>query len=126
MSIKLNADKFGQHGRAFTFGFKDSVDSACSANTASEEVMLSADFTQCGIVQTVEDGSIKYSQTLYVTYGVNPESALVYRQERISFEVECVQSTNVEAGLDGAYVNVSSLEEQTVSQCKKTYMIFCL
>jgi len=53
---------------------------------------------------------------LYITYGANPASALVYRQERITFEVECVQSTSVAASLDGDYVNVTSLEEQTVSQ----------
>jgi len=117
MNIKLNAAKFNKHGRSFTFGFKDSDDASCSSteNTA-DEVILSADFTQCGMVQKVEDGAIKYSQTLYVTYGMNPASALVYREETITFYVECVQSTNVAAGLDGDYVNVTSLEEQTVSQ----------
>jgi len=117
MTVTLNAAKFNKHGRTFTFGFKDSDDSACSsANNTADEVVLSANFNQCGMVATVEDGAIKYSQTLYVTYGVNPASALIYREETITFDVECVQSTNVAAALDGEYVNVTSLEEQTVSQ----------
>ena len=125
MSVTLNAAKFNKHGRSFTFGFKDSDDSACSsADNTADEVVLSANFNQCGIVTTVEDGAIKYSQTLYVTYGVNPASALIYREETITFDVECVQSTNVAAALDGEYVNVTALKNKLSLNVRKRFFMF--
>ena len=46
LTVTLNAAKFNKHGRSFTFGFKDSDDSACSsADNTADEVVLSATLT---------------------------------------------------------------------------------
>jgi len=120
MTVDLDAAKFNKHGRDFTFAFKDTTDAGCSVGSADangDSLVLSADFNECGIAVSSEDGSIKYSQTLYVTYGMNPSSDLVFRQERITFEVECVKSAGAEVSLGGAgYVNITSIEEQTLTQ----------
>lgn len=128
MTIDLDAAKFNKHGRDFTFAFKDTTDAGCSVGSGDangDSLVLAADFNECGIAVSTEDGSIKYSQTLYVTYGMNPSSSIVFREERITFEVECVKSAGAEVTLGGAgYVNVTSIEEQTVSQCKMIMIIF--
>jgi len=120
MTIDLDAAKFNKHGRGFTFAFKDTTDVGCSVGSGDangDSLVLAADFNECGIAVSSEDGSIKYSQTLYVTYGMNPSSSIVFREERITFEVECVKPAGAEVTLGGAgYVNVTSIEEQTVSQ----------
>ena len=124
MTVDLDATKFKKHGRSFTFSFKGASKAECSIDSTQavgDSLVLSTDFNKCGIVVSTDAGTIAYKQTLYVTYGMNPNSNLVFRQERITFEVECLKksSATIELAGDG-HVNVSSLEEQTVSQCKIT------
>ena len=125
MTIDLDADKFKKHGRDFTFTFKDATDSSCSVESGEADgnsLVLSAQFNECGISISSDDSSIKYSQVLYVTYGMNPNSDIVFREERITFEVECVKAAGAEVSLGGAgYVNVTSIEEQTINKCKLTF-----
>eukprot|EP00111_Clytia_hemisphaerica_P020197 TCONS_00059522-protein len=118
MTITLDKDKFDQHGRQFRLHFKGATDPACTVKSdagADGALTITSNYNACGIVLAVAE-EVSYSQTVLVTYGKTPNS-FVQREEVISFEVSCNVDAAVAVGLAGAgHVNVTSLEEQTISK----------
>jgi len=118
MTVTLDKDKFDQHGRQFRLHFKGATDPACTVKSdagADGALTITSNYNACGIVLAVAE-EVSYSQTVLVTYGTTPNS-FVQREEVISFEVSCNVDAAVAVGLAGAgHVNVTSLEEQTISK----------
>jgi len=124
LTINLNLTKAQEHGRDFVFKFDGSSDPACSVDSsagAEGSLVLTSSYNDCGIEVSAEGDTVKYSQKVQVIYGQNPASSLVYRAEKaLTFEIECVKTAGNVVALAGAgHVNVSSLEEQTVSKSEE-------
>jgi len=114
MKISLNVDKFNQHNRPYRAYFegydKHPICSVKHGNTG-DPLELNSKFNECGVQLIQHQGQIIYTQIVLVTYGYNPKSSLVYREEAIRFKVECVLQTDLSVGLaDPGYLNVSKAE----------------
>lgn len=71
------------------------------------------------------NGDFIYNQTVLLTYGTNPESDFVYREEVISFDVKCTKLSNSTVYLErSGHVNVSRLAPQTFTKGEKTNTLF--
>ena len=114
MKIILNVDKFNQHNRPYRAYFEGyDRHPICSAKRVStgDSLELNSKFNECGVQLIQHQGEIIYTQIILVTYGYNPKSSLVYREETVRFKVECVVQTDLSIGLaDPGYLNVSKSE----------------
>jgi len=124
MKVKFNKTVLDLHKRPYKIHFLNTNVSSCIAphNTTTnlmsnnETIWLQANFNQCAIAVHQEQGSIVYKQTVAVTYGTNPKSSLVFREEKILFEARCTKSNNFTVVLDGEYLNVTALQKMTFNK----------
>jgi len=127
MAIHLNYTKLSQYDRPFKLHFKGTKNESCSVshdtttnNINNETIFLQANFEECCIGVFERDGNIIYNHTILVTFGANPTSELVFREEEIAFEVECTKLNNITVHLNSAYMNVTNLVKQTFKKCEYT------
>ena len=133
MTLKINITKFNSHGRPFKIYFKESNHSICHVahnsadNLVDDQLFIHSNYNSCGIQVFQRESDIVYNQTILLTYGNNPESDLVYREEVISFNVECMKQNNLTVNLDKlGHVNVSSLTPQTFTKSMYFFYIIVL
>jgi len=124
MTLQVNFTKFNSHGRPFKIHFQNTVDPACSVsynsteNLIGDQLQIHASFNSCDITKTdLSNGNFLYNQTVLLTYGKNPSSQLIYREEVIKFEVECTKLSNSTVYLESmGHLNVTRLAEQTFTK----------
>ena len=116
MIFQVNVTKFNSHRRPFKIHFQNAVDPACSAshNSTGNQLQIHANFDSCNITKTnLSNGNFLYNQTVLLTYGKNPDSQLIYREEVIKFDVECTKLSNSTVYLESmGHVNVTRLAKQ--------------
>lgn len=126
MTLQVNATKFNSHGRPFKIHFNNTVDPACSVsynstdNLIGDQLQIHASFNSCEIFKTeLSNGNFIYNQTVLLTYGENPASQLIYREEVITFNVECTRLSNSTVFLESqGHLNVTRLAKQIFSKGK--------
>ena len=125
MTLKINYTKFNSHGRPFKIHFKEADHSSCHVahnstdNLVNDQLFIHSSYNSCGIQVFQRGFDIVYNQTILLTYGKNPKSDLVYREEVITFDVGCTKINNLTVNLDQlGHVNVSSLTPQTFVKSK--------
>ena len=126
MTLQVNATKFNSHGRPFKIHFNNTVDPACSVsynsteNLIGDQLQIHASFNSCEIFKTeLSNGNFIYNQTVLLTYGENPASQLIYREEVITFNVECTKLSNSTVFLESqGHLNVTRLAKQIFSKGK--------
>ena len=119
MTLQINFTKFSLHGRPFKMHFLNATDPACSVphnstDLVDDKLQIHASYESCGIEVFQRGGDIIYNQTVLLTYGKNPDSELVFREEDITFAVQCVKGRNSTVFLESlGHVNVTGIETQT-------------
>ena len=131
MTLKINYTKFISHDRPFEIHFKNTTDHACSVphnsseNLINDQLQIHATYNTCGIDIFERGDDIVYNQTVLLTYGINPKSDLVYREEVIKFDVECKKMSNLTVYLEAlGHINVTELAEQTFTKSKYIKSLF--
>jgi len=120
MTLQINFTKFSLHGRPFKMHFINTTDPACSVphnstdSLIDDKLQIHASYKSCGIDVFQRGDDIVYNQTVLLTYGSNPDSQLVYREEDITFAVECTKRRNSTVYLESlGHVNVTAIETPT-------------
>lgn len=129
MTLQINFTKFSLHGRPFKMHFLNATDPTCSVlhnstdNLIADNLQIHSSYKSCGVDVFQRGDDIVYNQTILLTYGTNPDSPLVYREEDITFAVECTKRWNLTVFLESfGYVNVTAIETQAF---KKGAAHFC-
>lgn len=120
MMLTFNKTVLESRERNYTIKFADNDEYPCKiegdtieTNTIDDQVWIMAHYNQCGIhVFDHSNHSIGYNQTVIVTYGENPDSDLVFREEYDEYNVQCVKKSNYEVELEEDYLNVTHEETE--------------
>ena len=133
LTMKFNKTQLDERKRDYSIKFKgESIEECMVYHTNSSHVMdgyiwISSNYNKCGIDIYEEDDDIVYNQTVIITYGYDPTSSGVYREEHDEFSVSCHKHKNFTRSMD--VVNVTDVGDK-FSKGKKEliskYSFFCL
>ena len=101
MSLRINKTKLEMHGRDYEIMFQGESHYPCKINGETKYhsnngmIWINSSYNECGIKAFASwkdggrNGEIIYNQTIVVVYGKNPNSTIVYREEKDEFHVKC-------------------------------------
>jgi len=124
MLVHFNKTTLDSHKQTYKIEFMDTNSSSCmvthntTQHLSNNTILLQANFNQCAIAVAQENENIVYKQTIVVTFGQNPKSSLVYREEKVKLQMRCEKANNLTVNLDGKFINVTAIAERKINKTR--------